>query len=130
MLGDVMHAGWMPSRKAGFAAVLVMLSVVITPSVGGRPVAANVGEAKSIIAEHCIECHRVPGFAEGKGSPTVEAPDFQTIADDPKTYTNERMQAFLRNPHFPMRALILSESDIQNLIGFIQGLKKSGSGAN
>ena len=46
----------------------------------------------------------------------------QAIADDRKTYTRERLAAFLRQPHFPMRKFVLSESDIRNIIGFIEGL--------
>ncbi len=125
-----MQTGWMPLRKAALATALLALSASVMLAAGGRTLAANVGEAKSIIAEHCIECHRVPGFAEGKGSPTVEAPDFRAIANDPKTYTDARLQAFLRNPHFPMRALILSESDIQNLTGFIRSLRSDRPGVN
>lgn len=125
-----MQTGWTRSCKAGLAAAVLALSVTVMLATGGRALAANVGEAKSIIAEHCIECHRVPGFAEGQGSPTVEAPDFQTIANDPKTYTDARLQAFLRNPHFPMRALILSQSDIQNLVGFIRSLRTDRPGGN
>ena len=85
--------------------------------------AASPQTARSIIAEHCIECHRVPGFAEEARNPEIKAPDFQAIADDRKTYTTQRLHTFLRLPHFPMRQLILSESDIQNLIAFIEGLR-------
>lgn len=89
--------------------------------------ASDQNGAKSIIAEHCIECHRVPGFAEEARNPAIAAPDFQTIADDRKTYTTERLHAFLRQPHFPMRALTLSESDIQSLVNYIRGLKADSS---
>lgn len=122
-----MHNRSSSSRKSGTWALFFVLAASAT---GGAASAAGDGEAKSIIAEHCIECHRVPGFAAGKGSPTVDAPDFQAIADDPKTYSRERLDAFLRKPHFPMRALILSESDIQNLVGFIQGLTGDGRKVN
>ncbi len=77
---------------------------------------------RGLIAEHCIECHRVPGFALEGRNPAIEAPDFQAIADDRKTYTRERLAAFLRQPHFPMRKFVLSESDIRNIIAFIDGL--------
>ncbi|MDA7946176.1 MAG: hypothetical protein MPJ78_01725, partial [Hyphomicrobiaceae bacterium] len=95
---------------AATSVLLLVIVIVALSAIGVRPVAADNGEAKSIIAEHCVECHRVPGFAAGKGRPTIEAPDFQAIADDPKMYSSERLHAFLRKPHFPMRALILSEA--------------------
>lgn len=85
--------------------------------------AAETYTARSIIAEHCIECHRVPGFAEEARNPQIGAPDFQAIADDRKTYTTERLTSFLRRPHFPMREFILSQGDIQKLIAFIEGLR-------
>lgn len=79
--------------------------------------------AESIIAERCIECHRVPGHLEEARNPTVAAPDFQAIADDPKTYTTERLARFLRQPHFPMRRVTLSEGDIHRIIDFIRDLR-------
>jgi mono/diheme cytochrome c family protein len=85
--------------------------------------AAQPYSARSIIAEHCIECHRVPGFIAVARNPEIGAPDFQAIADDRKTYTRERLTTFLRRPHFPMREFILSESDIQKLIAFIESLR-------
>lgn len=90
--------------------------------------AADVNTASGIIAEHCIECHRVPGFAEEARSPDMQATDFQTIADGRDTYTTERLVTFLRRPHFPMREFILSESDIQKLVAFIEGLRMGPAG--
>lgn len=89
---------------------------------------ADAYTARAIIAEHCIECHRVPGFAEERRHPENIAPDFQTIADNRKTYSTERLTAFLRSPHFPMRKFILSEGDIQKLIAFIEGLRVGPNG--
>ena len=84
---------------------------------------------RSLIAEYCIECHRVPGFVEEAPAPQLNAPDFQTIADAPETYTTSRLAAFLRQPHFPMRQLILSESDIQRVIAFIEALRSGPASA-
>lgn len=108
---------------AGLAAVTVVLGPC------GMAQAAGTQTARSIVAEHCIECHRVPGFAEEARNPAVEAPDFQVIADDRKTYTTQRLVAFLRKPHFPMREFVLSESDIQNLVTFIEGLRTGPEGS-
>lgn len=87
--------------------------------------AETPGTARGIIAQHCIECHRVPGFALEGYNPALKAPDFQAIADDRKTYTTERLTAFLRKPHFPMRRVALSEGDIVRLIAFIEGLGRA-----
>lgn len=107
---------------------VVFLASVILFAGTVVPLAADTYTARSIIAEHCIECHRVPGFAEEVRSPVVAAPDFQSIAIDRKTYTTKRLKAFLRRPHFPMRQFTLSESDIRNLIAFIVGLRAGPAG--
>ena len=108
-------------HAALFASTIMFAGSVISQ-------AADAYTARAIIAEHCIECHRVPGFAEEARNPAVAAPDFQAIANDRKTYTIQRLQTFLRSPHFPMRQFTLSESDIRNLIAFIEGLRVGPSG--
>lgn len=112
--------------KHGIHAALLAFAIMFVGSV--VPQAGDVYTARGIIAEHCIECHRVPGFAEEAPSPDIQATDFQVIADDRDTYTTERLAAFLRQPHFPMREFILSESDIQKLIAFIEGLRVGPAG--
>ncbi len=77
----------------------------------------------SIVAEHCIDCHRVPGFLDQNRNPDQQAPDFQAIADDPKTFTDDRLRRFLRQPHFPMRKLTLTEQDIGGLVAYIRSLR-------
>lgn len=102
----------------------VLATLLAALSSAAVPVAAqNRSGAKEIIAEHCIECHRVPGFLEEARVPDIIAPDFQAIADDPKTYTTQRLVRFLQDPHFPMRRAALSESEIQRIIGFISDLR-------
>ena len=107
-------------------ATLLMSAIMFAGSAVSR--AADAYTARAIIAERCIECHRVPGYAEERRNPAVTAPDFQAIATDRKTYTTQRLQAFLRSPHFPMRQFTLSESDIQKLIAFIEGLRVGAAG--
>ncbi len=108
-------------------AALLASALIVAGSADSQ--AADTSTAQAIIAEHCIECHRVPGFAEERRSPENTAPDFQTIANDRKNYTTGRLAAFLRRPHFPMRQFILSESDIRRLIAFIEGLRVGPAGA-
>lgn len=105
-----------------------LLVTVITFAGSAVSEAADAYTARAIITEHCIECHRVPGFAEEARTPAVAAPDFQAIANDRKTYTTQRLRTFLRSPHFPMRQFTLSESDIQKLVAFIEGLRVGPSG--
>jgi len=86
--------------------------------------AAGAAEAaRPIVAEVCSKCHRVPGY-DGTAAEGVSPPDFQAIADDPTTYTTARLTAYLRKPHFPMKSIILSPRDIDNLVAFIEALRR------
>ena len=82
--------------------------------------AGDANAAKGIVVEHCIACHEVAGYAAKNRVEAVEAPAFQTLADDPSTYTDARLRSFMMKPHYPMKGLILSPSDIDNLIAFIR----------
>jgi hypothetical protein len=77
-----------------------------------------------MIAEHCIEYHRVPGLLDVPRSPEIGAPRLDEIARDRKTYTADRLQAFLRKPHFPMRQFTMSESDIDNIVALIFAIRE------
>lgn len=123
MISSNPDSGLRQILRQGIAAVGLALALI------GTAGAAPSGEVRGLIADHCIECHRVPGFAEEARNPALTAPDFQTIADDRKTYTTQRLEDFLSRPHFPMRQFILSERDIQNLILFIEGLRSGGQPA-
>lgn len=75
--------------------------------------------AKGIVVEHCVQCHAVPGYGGGELQ-AVDAPSFASIAAQPDTYPDDRLRTSLRQPHFPMQGLILSASDVNNLIAFIR----------
>jgi len=100
---------------------LVTGVIVFCENLSAQP--AESYTAKGIIAQYCIKCHRAPGFSAETPNSEIGAPDFQTIADNQKTYTRERLTTFLRQPHFPMQQFTLSESDIQRLISFVEGLR-------
>jgi len=100
-------------------AALLALAILAGPAWAGDPRAP-----RGLIAEHCIECHRVPGLLDTARSPEIGAPDFGEIARDRKTYTAERLRTFLRKPHFPMRQFTMSESDIDNIVAFIFAIRE------
>ena len=104
------------------SSILVSLALVYAAATA-LPVKAT-GEpeaAKGLVAEHCSECHAVPGYS-AQGLPTVEAPSFQAIADAPDTYTEQRLRTFLVKPHWPMEQFHLSRSDIDNIVAYIKSL--------
>lgn len=105
----------------------VWISAWVLALLVAGPVVAEGGDAnaaRGIVAEHCVACHKVPGYSPENGTPAVVAPDFQTIADAPDVYTATRLRVFLRQPHFPMQGLNFSAADIDNLIAFITGLRR------
>lgn len=103
-----------------------ILAWVLALLAAGPAVAAggDADAARGIVVEHCVPCHKVPGYNPENGTPAVAAPDFQAIADAPDVYTATRLRVFLRQPHFPMQGLNFSATDIDNLIAFIAGLKR------
>jgi mono/diheme cytochrome c family protein len=104
------------------ASILASLALVCTPfaalpvKAAGNPVAA-----KGLVADQCSECHAVPGYS-AQSLPTMEAPSFQIIADNPDTYTEQRLRTFLRQPHWPMGQFHLSPSDIDNIVAYLKSL--------
>jgi len=101
----------------GYAAG-VSLASLATTTFSGDPNAA-----KAIIVEHCVKCHVVPGYRPDGGTASVAAPSFAEFAELRETYTQDRLRSFLRAPHWPMTQFILSNSDIDNLISFIESLR-------
>ncbi|MDP6706264.1 MAG: hypothetical protein QF893_07980 [Alphaproteobacteria bacterium] len=106
--------------KARLALSLPVLVLALPALAQGDPNAA-----RGVVVEHCIACHEVPGYKPDRARPSVEAPAFQEIADDAETYTRSRLEDFLRRPHHPMTEYLLSPRDIDNLIAFIEGLRKN-----
>jgi len=102
---------------AGAIVALVWLAGATEPLAAG-----DADAAKGIVAEHCVSCHEVPGFSN-EGLPTVDAPSFTAVANDPDTYGEARLRQFLQQPHWPMTQFRLSASDIDDLLAFIARLR-------
>lgn len=85
---------------------------------------ASPDDAKSIVVQHCVKCHEVPGYsAADAGSSSIGAPPFASLANNPRVYTPQRLRNFLRAPHWPMTQFILSDSDIDNLLAYFASLR-------
>ena len=109
----------MPASSSKVVPILV--TAFALASSGPASAAGDADQAKGIIAEHCADCHAVPGYGEG-GGPAREAPPLRVFAGDPTTYPEERLRASLRQPHWPMAQFRLSETDIENILAFIAAL--------
>lgn len=106
--------------RAVMRTIIPLLSVAGIAA--GAEAAGNPDAAKGLIAEHCSGCHAVPGYS-AQGLPTVEAPSFQAMANDPDTYPEQRLRDFLWQPHWPMTQFRLSPSDIDNIIAYMKSLR-------
>jgi cytochrome c553 len=100
--------------------VVAIISLLFPATLG----AGDPHAAKSIVAEYCVKCHAVPGYTKGSAPESVQAPSFESIANNPDIYTAGGLRTFLRQPHYPMKSVTLSNSDISNLIAFIATLRK------
>ena len=108
-----------------FAFGILLTAALLLSSVLPAAVSLAAGDsnaAKGLIVEHCLSCHDVPGYQADRPAPELDMPSFQVFADDPGTYTEERLREFLRQPHWPMTQFRLSKSDIDNIIAFIESL--------
>jgi len=76
-----------------------------------------------LIAERCANCHRVPEYPHKFERPDLNAPSFEEIAADPRTYPPERMRTFLTRPHWPMTQFVLSHKDIDDILAYIDRMR-------
>jgi len=88
-----------------------------------QPLDARAAETTSGQLERCAICHLVPDVNPGATAPKPGTPSFQDIADDNVTYTNDRLRSFLRQPHFPMKGLVLTEGQITEIIVYLEALR-------
>ncbi len=102
------------------ALLVAISSVVFSTAATGT---GNPGDAKSIVVEHSFKCHAVPGYGPERAPASIDAPSFKWIARNPELYPEPRLSQFLRRPHYPMRGIILSDTDIENIIAFIESLR-------
>ena len=103
--------------------ICLLAAGLATGLAAGPALAAGDPEkAKGLIAETCAQCHPVPGYESDASAAMLEAPSFPALARAPGTYTPERMTEFLRQPHWPMKSVVLSRRDIENLLAFIAAL--------
>ena len=87
--------------------------------------AGNPNMALGIVSDHCSKCHEAPGYEVHRKDAAVVGPSFRSIANQPTVYTRARLRSFLRQSHYPMTKFVLSPSDIDNLIAYIQSLREN-----
>lgn len=97
-----------------------LLSLFAAPaSAAGDPDAV-----KGLLADRCADCHAIPGYSAGTPDTGLPAPAFEVIANDPTVYTEERVRAFLEQPHWPMTGFMLSPTDVDNILAYLEMLRQ------
>ena len=108
-------------RSIGRWPVLAFCALTLTTPASA---AGDANAAKGIVVEHCVTCHEVPGYVAETEPAQLDAPSFATIANDPQAYDRHRLRIWLRRPHWPMQQLVLSDGDVENLLAFIETLRR------
>ena len=102
------------------SAITIVTQVAITSIAYGQSGPGDISQGQALARNVCAECHRVEkGQASRKLSPALA---FQEIADKPAR-TRLSLRVFLKTPHRNMPNLVLTETDIDNVIAYIHSLK-------
>ncbi len=82
-------------------------------------------EGKKLAQMECVNCHVIENVADKSTTPRSpgEAPYFRSIAFDPKM-TTEKIRSTLKLPHGEMANILLTEKDIENIILYIEGMRR------
>ena len=103
---------------------LPALSLFLLTALAGTPQAqALMGDRDAgyaLAKKTCAECHRIG--REEKTQKLYPATSFQEIADRPQS-TEMSLRVFLKSPHRDMPDLILTETEIDNVVAYILGLR-------
>ena len=109
-------------RTVAFSASRLLVAAALTVPIGVRaePLAGNPAAGRQIATTVCAACHQVT--VDGPVG-AVGAPSFLDVAAMPST-TALSLKVFLRSSHRRMPNFIISESDTNDLIGYILGLRQ------
>lgn len=100
--------------RLGFAVLALLTMLASTAQAQGDP-----RKGRTLARSWCTGCHLVE--PSGLGSDT--APPFAIIANDPAR-TPPRLKRWLADPHPPMPNLKLSNREIDDLVAYLESLKK------
>lgn len=94
---------------------IFVLAMALSPAAK----AADSDRGHAIARQWCASCHLVEAGQAGGDT----APPFATIANDPNRYPNG-LRAWLSDPHPPMPNLHLSRSEIDDVIAYLETLRR------
>jgi mono/diheme cytochrome c family protein len=104
----------------------VAISTGQTPVIA-QPLRGDAASGLKIATEQCSSCHRVlpmPFLERRQATPDGDGPpSFQSVADLPST-TGLALTVFFRTDHKNMPNIMLSETQSDDLVAYILGLKR------
>jgi mono/diheme cytochrome c family protein len=108
--------------------ILMSLMIALPAMIPLSSQAAGIpdpAEGKKLAQMECVNCHVIENVADKSTAPRSpgEAPYFRSIAFDPKM-TAEKIRSTLKLPHGEMANILLTEKDIDNLILYIEGMRR------
>ena len=101
-----------------------LLSALLGLSAVPALAAGDPDAARGLVVEHCADCHAIPGYSDSPPETGLEAPAFEAMANESTAHAEERTRDFLQKPHWPRTGLILSPSDIDNIIAYLATLRR------
>ena len=82
--------------------------------------AASVARGKALVRQDCATCHAVE---PGGTSPNAKAPTFAAVANEPSA-TPYSLHVFLQTTHATMPNFVINSEDIDDIVAYIESLKK------
>jgi mono/diheme cytochrome c family protein len=100
-----------------FIAALVLTLIATAASAQDSP--ANIAAGRQVVSKMCLGCHAERELGRTKGG----APTFAAMAADP-TVSEISLRVFLQTAHVKMPNLILTESETNDVIGYILSFRE------
>src|SRR5438876_11235852 len=110
-------------RRAGRASHVLQnaglwLVFVTLIAAAAHPARADAARGSQLARQWCVNCHVIGD--NPTGAVPQGPPNFRTIA---RTMPVDQLRAFLSHPHGAMPDLSLTRAEIDDLIGYIEGLR-------
>lgn len=83
--------------------------------------AGDAAEGRAIASRWCTSCHNIGGESRPSASDTI--PTFDSVAQRPDL-NRVQLETWIGNPHPPMPNLNLTRTEIDNLVTYIESLRR------
>ena len=98
-----------------------LLTIILAATLAaGENAGADQSKGRVLAEQRCSQCH---GVKRGEKSPSVAAPSFTDVADEP-SLTEYTLRVFLRTPHPTMPNLIIKPDEMDDIVSYIVSLKR------